>query len=158
MRRRLAEKNLLGLLGIDVLADAANLVVLQFEDEAVLIFVILAVGDFSSIRELDDHGVAIAINLANFAVEALGKELPDPRHELQDLILAALQSRDARRRAGNQPTDIVGQVRESGFDIALAERGPSLGDERFFLFVGHDRLSFGLNALANSMHLKCPLI
>src|SRR5258708_4310716 len=104
---RLAEQNLLGLLRIDVFADTADLVVLKFEYETIFIFVILAVGYFSPVREFDDHRVAVAISFANFAVQSLRKKLTHPGHEFEDLILAALQSRNPGRSAENQPAHIV---------------------------------------------------
>src|SRR5262249_18733384 len=50
------------LLRINVLANATNLAVFEFEDETVLVFVLFAVGDFAAVGQLDDHRVAIAVD------------------------------------------------------------------------------------------------
>src|SRR5581483_12244885 len=76
------------LLGVDVLADAANASVLELEDEAVFVFVGLAVCDLAAIGELDDHGVSVAVGAADFALDSFGEHRADSRHELEYFVLA----------------------------------------------------------------------
>src|SRR5260370_37772308 len=50
------------LLGIDVLAYSADLAVLDLEDEAIFVFVVLAVAVLAAVGHLDNHRVAVSVN------------------------------------------------------------------------------------------------
>src|SRR5262249_26521890 len=129
-------------LRIDILANAANFAVFELEDKTVLVFVLFAVGYFAAVGQFDDHGVAVAVDAPEFALEPLRKHGTDARHELEDFVLALLETRNTGSIAGNQPADVIVHIRERALDVALAEEGPGPGHEFLVLFRSHSPISF----------------
>src|SRR5260370_13969573 len=122
------------LLGIDVLAYSADLAVLDLEDEAIFVFVVLAVAELAAVGHLDNHRVAVSVNAPDLAREAVGENLGGVAGEVDNPGFALLEAGAIRNRAGNQPTDFVGHVGKCGLDLSLPEYVPRFGHAFLFFF------------------------
>src|SRR5258708_20109089 len=93
-RLRHLARQVLDLLRIDVFANAADLAVLDFENEAVFVFIVLAIEELATISQFDNHRVAIAVDSANVTLESFGKNLRRAAGKIENLGLALSDAPD----------------------------------------------------------------
>jgi hypothetical protein len=145
------------LMRINVLADAANLICVDLEDEAIFIFVIAAIEEFAAIRHLDHYRVAVAINAANFARQPAWKSFRCPTRHIEDLSFSFARTGEVRQVAGNEPGNLLRQIRKSGFDIAFGKRFPEIGYQLLVAFDAHDSSPFAAGKALDAIKVASVL-